>query len=80
MVGMSILPQVLLFTEGQSCPPEHCTSWNVPAAVLHNCGDPEGRLTDLKTSTLFPQRLHGALLSPPNCHSTRRAGVLPLLF
>lgn len=44
MVGMSILPQMLLFTEGQSCTPEHCTYWNVPAAVLQSYGDPEPHL------------------------------------
>lgn len=43
MVSVSTLPQVL-FTEGQSCTPKHCTSWNVPAAVLQSSGDPEPHL------------------------------------
>lgn len=37
MVGMSILPQVLV-TEGQIWTLEHCTSWNMPAAVLQSYG------------------------------------------
>lgn len=50
MVGMSILPQ-MLFTEGQSCTPEHCTYWNVPTAVLQSCGDPEPYLGVCKHMT-----------------------------
>lgn len=40
MVSVSTLPEVL-FTESQSCTPKHCTSWNVPAAVVQSSGDPE---------------------------------------
>lgn len=36
----SILPRMWL-TEDQRCTPKHCTSWNMPHAVLESCGDPK---------------------------------------
>lgn len=36
----SILPRMWLI-EDQRCTLKHCTSWNMPNAVLESCGDPK---------------------------------------